>query len=129
MKPPDDGPKVVGFVWDWGAELEPSTPGSALERSAACRGHARDPFLSVVDTVRDDAPCCTSKLISSSMPPQRKQCGRILFGKDHFLESARGVARRLREASLNEGQRRLVPATHFEVVRDDFDEIDQSAQY
>ncbi len=64
MKPPDDGPKVVGFVWDWGAELEPSTPGSALERSAACRGHARDPFLSVVDTVRDDAPCCTSKLIS-----------------------------------------------------------------
>jgi hypothetical protein len=54
--------------WDWRAELEPSTPWSALERSAARRRGARDLFLSFVDTVRNDAPCCTSKVISSSAP-------------------------------------------------------------
>src|SRR2546430_16114151 len=31
------------FWWDWRAELEPSTPCSALERSAARRGRVRDP--------------------------------------------------------------------------------------
>jgi hypothetical protein len=51
--------------WDWRAELEPSTPWSALARSAARGARARDLFLSFVDTVRDDAQCCTSKLISS----------------------------------------------------------------
>jgi hypothetical protein len=54
------------FWWDLRAELERSTPWSALERSAARRGRARDPFLGFVDTVRDDAPCCTSKLMSDS---------------------------------------------------------------
>src|SRR5713226_7286382 len=57
--------KWWGFWWDWRAELEPWTRRSALERSRAHRSRAFPQFR---DTVRDDAPCCTSKLISSSAP-------------------------------------------------------------
>jgi hypothetical protein len=64
MNLPDDGPKVVGFVVGLESRVGTTAPWSAVERSAARGGRARDLFLSFVDSVRDETPCCTSKLIS-----------------------------------------------------------------
>ena len=55
--------------WDWRVALEPPLLGPPLERSAARGGRARDLLLGFVDSVRDEAQCCTSKLISNSDAP------------------------------------------------------------
>jgi hypothetical protein len=73
--------------------------------------------------MRGETQCCTSKLISDSMPPRRQKFRGVLHGKDDLLEAASRVAGRLRQVCLHKGQRCLIPSADFETVRNVLGEV------